>query len=328
MTNIFESKPQEVTVICLIFFSLSDLAYLPNLHPTSKLKTLDAENCAIETVHESFFRPGIMLNLKNNNISELPQKEVLQYMKMGGVFDNYESNSPSKPCIDFAFNPLLYPPNHVYDEGNSSIKNYLTSFLNSTVDFNDVTIMLIGEHASGEPSSLSLKEKLTSGKDLTLNDHPHAGLSVRSAGITIIDSNESLLAILSRYVGLHALILNPAHFDSASELDSIASPWIEKVLEGTISPHFQIIVSKMDTVPEDDKAKKKKLMIKMLENLVNIKMYFLKKVREKRETKLREELSEIDQKIPDLNSLRGLREKRRRIEAKTCDVKEHAFNQL
>ena len=102
--------------LSFIIGPFSGLDCLPNQPPSSPLKDLNAENCAISTIHESFFRAGLKLNLKNNQISELPREEVLQYMQNNGKFGTYNWRQEAAPFFDLAFNPLLYPPKYVYEE--------------------------------------------------------------------------------------------------------------------------------------------------------------------------------------------------------------------
>ena len=115
---------------------------------------VNAENCSITSIHESWFRPGIRLHLKNNKITELPRRTVLKYLDDGGRFGNESATGFDKepPSIDLAYNPLVYPPAHVYKEGNTAIQKYLAAYKNSMINADDVTLMLIGNQESGKTS--------------------------------------------------------------------------------------------------------------------------------------------------------------------------------
>ena len=147
----------------LLFLGLS---YLPTWIPASKLKKLKAENCAIKKIHESLIHVGMEINLKNNQISELPREETREFLERGGQFDG---------GIDFKENPLAYPPQHAYNEGTEKVVQYLRNYPNSMVDPNDITIILIGNKEAGKTSlGLTLSGKISNASEVKAKDRTQA----------------------------------------------------------------------------------------------------------------------------------------------------------
>ena len=62
---------------------------------------MDASQCGLEALHETFIRPKTRMNLSNNNIKELPRDEMLDYLNDGGQLDFEEGgmNLSSNPLI-------------------------------------------------------------------------------------------------------------------------------------------------------------------------------------------------------------------------------------
>ena len=90
-----------------ILFQYSGLKHLPSLLPTSPLKKLNAENCGLESIHESFVRPGINMDLKNNNIKELPRHNMLKFLQSGGDLEYDTGNIKVEGAIGLRFNRLV-----------------------------------------------------------------------------------------------------------------------------------------------------------------------------------------------------------------------------
>ena len=74
-------------------FSFPGLKYLPSLAPVCTLEKLDASNCGIDKIHESFLMTGIQIDLSNNQISDLPREELLQFLNNGGKLDYAKRNA-------------------------------------------------------------------------------------------------------------------------------------------------------------------------------------------------------------------------------------------
>ena len=111
--------------------------------PTSPLKQLNAYNCSIQQIHESFLRTGVEIDLRNNEISELPRDEMLKFLNGGGNLRYPKTGDVRKikhGGIAFDQNPLVYPPKQTFEEGRESIAQYLSHNLNSMVDPNDISI--------------------------------------------------------------------------------------------------------------------------------------------------------------------------------------------
>ena len=164
---------------------LSGLTVLPTLLPTSPLETLDVSNCSLSTIHESFFRAGIRLNLSNNKIRELPRKETLDYLNGGGNFvgQDYEC---SKNGIDLKFNPLVYPPEHVYKEGKDRVITYLTQYENTLINPNDITVHLIGNEEVGKTSfGRALSGKITTASEITYRTQCFDNYTTQVGGIKV-----------------------------------------------------------------------------------------------------------------------------------------------
>ena len=103
----------------LILFIL-DLTNLPALAPGCRLKVLDARGCSVNSVNLSLFRKNIKVDLRNNQISELPRRTSLQYLQDSGSFQ-YGKQS----FIALENNPLTYPPQHIIELGTLHIIAYL-----------------------------------------------------------------------------------------------------------------------------------------------------------------------------------------------------------
>merc|ERR1711920_117681 len=109
-----ESLPSDLfqhNLVNVELYGNKGLKTLPILPPESPLEYLNVENCGIEKIHESFIRPGIQLNLRNNQLKELPRDHLLRFLEMGGSLRKERDG----PYITVDYNPLEYPPKHVLE---------------------------------------------------------------------------------------------------------------------------------------------------------------------------------------------------------------------
>ena len=264
---------------------------LPAIPPSSRLKVLEAENCSIKKIHESFLRAGIEINLRNNQIFELPRDETLQFLRAGRQARDLRSR--------FDQNPLVYPPLHVFEEGSESVLKYLNNNLNSMVDPNDITILLIGNQEVGKSSfGLTLAGRITNASDVRPEDRTQAFDVYRTIldGITftMIDIGgqreyESCMILLARENGLHLLFLNPSNFESPERMYSAVWSWVEKILDGSIAPHFMIVISKIDTIEKSIRDDKVSELTKNLTDLLDKEISHFQLIREKKLARLRSE---------------------------------------
>ena len=85
-------------------FCPTELRALPVLPLYSPLKILNAPSCSIKTIHPSYLRLGIFLNLDNNQIAELPREATIDYLMNGGKLSRsngsiYNKNRLQHLCI-------------------------------------------------------------------------------------------------------------------------------------------------------------------------------------------------------------------------------------
>ena len=141
----------------------------------SKLKELEVENCGIEKIHESFFRPRIQLNLKNNQIKELPKDEFLRFLQSGGGLEYVYEYGKEDPCIDVHLNPLEYPPDFVIKRGKKEIISYLTKYSNTLVNDSDTPVIILGDSGAGKTTlSLMLTGEIASADEVKEADRTQA----------------------------------------------------------------------------------------------------------------------------------------------------------
>ena len=271
-------------ILLPLFFLFSGLTELPPLPPSSPLKALWAGNCSLKTIHESFFRTGLSLDLKNNEITELPRKETLGYLGDGGEFKAvYETVG-----IDLRYNPLKYPPRHVYDEGKAALLAYFKTNGNSMISANDHNILLIGNQEVGKTSlGQALARKINTAEDIRHRtqafDVYHTQFKGKKLHIHDVGGQkeyESSITVLCRNNGLKICVLNPKHLLNEKEFEGASWSWVEKVLSEADNPHFMFVVNKIDHMKEgEDKPFLKEKLIRLV--LANIA-----KVQEGREKQL------------------------------------------
>ena len=162
---------------------------LPVLPPTTQLLILDVENCAIEKVPDSYYRSGISLNLKNNQLRELPREQFQQFLEKGGSlkYDIMSLSKEGKIAVDF--NPLEYPPDYILERGEEGVLSYLKSYANTTFDATDTPVILIGNSKVGKTSlGLLLAGKISSAKEVKIEDRTEA-LDIYPALIGLVKVN-------------------------------------------------------------------------------------------------------------------------------------------
>ena len=161
---------------------------LPLLPPNTKLRLLDVENCSIAKIPDSYIRSGIMLNLKNNQLRELPREQFQQFLEKGGSlkYDLFWSKE-GKIAVDF--NPLEYPPDYILERGEEGVLSYLKSYANTTFDATDTPVILIGNSKVGKTSlGLLLAGKISSAKEVKIEDRTEA-LDIYPALIGLVKVN-------------------------------------------------------------------------------------------------------------------------------------------
>ena len=289
------------------------LTYLPPLPPTTALKEIRAENCSIKTIHESFFRPDVKIDLKNNNILEIPRDKVLDYLNKGGKLGpTHKSDEPS--AINLAFNPLDYPPRNVYDEGLEAVTSYLKKYPNSMVNPNDITITLIGVQKAGKTSFAHfLARKISSAAEIKEEDRTQAfdvlRTYIKDLIFTIFDLGgheeyEICLPFLSRDNGLHISVLNPADLADDASLERAMWSWIQKLLEITVTPHLLVVITKMDTVDPNELESEKKQMKETLVSFLERKLDEVKQMRNNKKEKIEEDMEEVEERLTEVTRVR------------------------
>ena len=162
------------------FFFIPDLTYLPPLAASCPLKLLDARECSIKSVQPSFLRNDVLIDLRNNHITELPRQKTLQYLREGGNFDGgnkrYSFIDDGNKCeFRLQNNPLSYPPQHIFAEGKDRIISYLVQHDNILVDPNDFSILLVGSQMAGKSSlGLTLADIIPNSSAISPDDRTHA----------------------------------------------------------------------------------------------------------------------------------------------------------
>ena len=140
----------------------------------SPLRILDAENCALENIPESFVRPGINMNLKNNKIKAVPRDGMLKFLQSGGEL-TYNVEGKEKGGIDLTFNPMAYPPRYILEKGPAATSQHLTDYENTMIDQKENSVILIGNQMVGKTSlGLSLAGKIFNAAEIKLTDQTEA----------------------------------------------------------------------------------------------------------------------------------------------------------
>ena len=287
---------------------LLGLTHLPTLLPSSPLKSLNAANCSLNTIHESFFRVGIGLKLSNNNIRELPRKEALEYLKVGEGFKELKvltANVVEGFGIDLGYNPLIYPPKNVYEAGNAKIRAYLTRYDNALINPKDITVHMIGDEEKGKTSfARAISGQINTASEINYRTQAFDIYTthVKDIKANILDLGgqkqyEASIPVTCNENGLKMNVLNPDDLEDESKLDKAAGTWVDKILDGAVSPHFQFVVTKTDTIQEDVKEATLSSGKENLVNYLESKLAKLKQVREDRLTKLQNDISEIDEDL-------------------------------
>ena len=287
-------------------FSFPGLKYLPSLTPECTLKKLDASNCGINKIHESFLKTGIQADLSNNQISDLPREEMLKFLENDGKLD-YGIRDIRGIVIRFYGNPLVYPPKHIFEEGKDSVLRYLTDNLNSMVNLDDISTILIGNQEAGKTSlGLTLAGKITDASDIKPEDRTHAfdvyQTVIDGIDFTMIDLGghreyESSLSLLARENGLHICVLNVSDFESIDRLYSAAWSWVEKVLDGAVAPHIIFVISKIDLIEKSRREEKKAELTKALAAYLQPRVERLIEIRKKRQKQLQTDVDKVTKEI-------------------------------
>ena len=167
---------------------IADLKALPFLPPNSRLKTLTAIHCGLEKIHPSLIQSGIELDLRYNNIKELPEDvmkafvspekttipklavnglslnlsynliekmsrdAMIQYLKANGNLGKiHEGQDEIQAIVSLDFNPLIYVPYTVYLQGEGETEKYLENFSPSEMQIpKQISVMLVGDSTEGK----------------------------------------------------------------------------------------------------------------------------------------------------------------------------------
>ena len=172
------------------FFSslISGLKALPLLPPNSSLKILSASHSGLEVIHPSLIRSGIHLDLRHNNIKELPEDvmqafvsqemtttpklavsgvsfdlsynkiekmpryAMVQFLKANGKMGKiHGGQDQNQVIVSLDFNPLIYVPYFVYLQGEGL--TYLENFSPSEMQIpKQISVMLVGDSMEGKTS--------------------------------------------------------------------------------------------------------------------------------------------------------------------------------
>ena len=262
--------------------------------PSSSLKSLDASNCSLKTIHGSFFRVGIEIKLNNNNIKELPREETLAFLEQGGKF--------GRNGLDLEYNDLVYPPQHVFKEGRDAVKAYLKANKNVMVSSKNINILILGDEEKGKTSlGRGFAGKVNSASDITYRTHAFDVYTTvsREEILHIQDPGgqkeyEAMTTLLGGNNGLKAILLNPDDLTTIEKFQKAGWSWVEKILDGFDSPHFTFVISKIDTIKNGDElgAVLAKLKGKLV-SYVESQAFELQTTREERLEQLNNELEEI-----------------------------------
>ena len=283
---------------------------MPMMPPNSTLKKLDAEDCSIEKIHQSFFRPGIMLDLTNNKIKELPREETKRFLEEGGTFEYDEDIKVDKITvggISLQHNPLEYPPAHVYEKGKDAVLSYVTKYANLMVDPDDISLLLMGMQERGKTSfANTMAGIISNAKEIKPEDRTQvfdyvvALVGRIKVGIIDLGGHEEYqcsLPLFCRDNGLQACIIKPSDTNSMAKLDDALGACLGKVMNGTVQPHIILVVSRTDEMMVKDKESKIADMQMILSKYLSAKRQEVMTIREKRLEELKENLKTVDQDL-------------------------------
>ena len=249
-----------------------------------------------------------MLDLSNNQIKELPREEMQHFLEQGGTFQ-YESNIAPAGGISLRYNPLQYPPKHVYDKGEKEVLSYVTTYANSMVDPDDIPLLMMGKQGAGKTSiGHVMAGKISSAKEIKPEDRTQVfdyyKVTVEKLIFGIIDlgGHEEYacsLPLFCRQNGLQASVIQPTDVDSVENLDDALGSYIHKVMNGAVQPNILLIVSRTDEMKEKDKDKESRIAVMktILRRYLSTKRGEVMAIREKRLQELKGNLKSVEQEL-------------------------------
>ena len=119
------------------------------------------------------------------------------------------------------------------------------------------------------------------------------GIKVRILDLGGHKEYESCIAILGRDGGLYLCFLNPSDLESVDTIMEFVDPWINKILDGAIEPHFLFVITKIDKIEGDEEAKREFIKEKreLLKEYLAMKLDQVKRFRKKRKDNLERDIT-------------------------------------
>ena len=112
-------------------------------------------DCSIEKFDGALNSVGMMLDLSSNEITNMPREELGRFLEEGGEL-NYDRNIKIDDIkaggIDLTYNPLVYPPQHIFEEGKEAVKSYLQEYEDDMMEPDRISLLLIGKQEVGKTS--------------------------------------------------------------------------------------------------------------------------------------------------------------------------------
>ena len=84
----------------------------------------------------------------------MPREELRKFLDEGGEL-NYD-HSVTAFCdikaggIALDYNPLVYPPQHVLEEGKAAVKSYLEEYEDDMMESDKISLLLVGKQEVGK----------------------------------------------------------------------------------------------------------------------------------------------------------------------------------
>ena len=204
------------------------------------------------------------LDFSNNKIEELPRKEFRKFLEEGGELKcerRIKIEEIKKGGIAFDYNPLAYPPQHIYESGKNAVLSYVQKYDNRMIEPDKITLLAMGKQCVGKTSLIrTVAEMISNAAEVKKDDRTHVfdiiEIEVEGTTISTFDVGghqeyECTLPLLNRKNKLQACIIEPSDVDSKESLDEALGDWMEKIMIDAVQPHFIVTVTRIDEIKED-----------------------------------------------------------------------------
>jgi len=200
--------------------------------------------------------------LENNNISEVPRKEMLKFLQNGGTL-KYTENG-----ISLAHNVMMYPGQHVLDMGDDAVSEYLNMYPKPTVDPNEHVALLIGKQEAGKTSlGLALAGKINSSDDVKPAERTEAfdeykvplkEMQLNMVDIGGQDEYQALLALVGRDRAQYICVVQQSDLETEEKIKKAVGDPIDRVVDTVSEPNILVAISKTDMIQSEQEAEEKK----------------------------------------------------------------------